>query len=445
MVKCQIFRNFRVANQRVMNKIQPLDQVQSIVASALNRTAKIRKGFESFFIETMILILTIYGKLNFLSMARHGDSCESRLRQNFKKKFDWCAFNSGMLLADRGQRVAIALDHSFLSKSGKKTPGLGRYWSGCAGTTKRGLEILGFAQVAAGVRDAGFLFAVQTMPLSTKGRTPCFLEHMKENRDNQTAKCLRAISDHKEQLLAISDILVGDCLFASYNFVTGAVKLGFNVVSRLRDDAVLQYIYTGPQKNGRGRPKELDGIVDIQNLREEVFGKDTVTVDGEAVTLFSAIVKGKSLKREIKVVIAELRCGDKAIRKIFFSTDLEMAASEIFPLYHSRFQIEFLYRDAKQNTGLEHRQSTDADRLSFGYNASLSAVNVAREMSDRIHEATGRRLSVASVKRVLHNASLYQHIKEFIEGQKSDSQKNNYVLTDDIPPNLLFFGVRDSA
>ncbi|MDE6692953.1 MAG: hypothetical protein K2K05_06160 [Muribaculaceae bacterium] len=34
-----------------MNKIQPLDQVRSIVASALNRTAKIRKNFESFFIE----------------------------------------------------------------------------------------------------------------------------------------------------------------------------------------------------------------------------------------------------------------------------------------------------------------------------------------------------------------------------------------------------------
>lgn len=445
MVKCQIFRNFIGENQRVMNKIQPLDQVQSIVASALNRTAKIRKSFESFFIETMILILTIYGKLNFLSMARHGDSCESRFRQNFKKKFDWCAFNSGMLLADRGQRVAIALDHSFLSKSGKKTPGLGRYWSGCAGMAKRGLEILGFAQIVAGVSDARFLFATQTIPLTSKGRTPFYLEHMKDKRDNQTAKCLRAIFDHKEQLLDISNILVGDCLFASYNFVTGATKLGFNVVSRLRDDAVLQYLYNGPQKGGRGRPKELDGTVDIHNLRENVFVKDTINVDGEDVILSSAIVKGKSLKREIKVVIAELRCGDKAIRKIFFSTDIEMAASEIFLLYHSRFQIEFLYRDAKQNTGLEHWQSTDADRLSFGYNASLSAVNVAREMSDRIHEATGRRLSVASVKRVLHNASLYQHIKEFIEGQKSDSQKNNYVLTDDIPPNLLFFGVRDSA
>ena len=103
-----------------------------------------------------------------------------------------------------------------------------------------------------------------------------------------------------------------------------------------------------------------------------------------------------------------------------------MKASEIFLLYHPD-SVEFIYRDAKQNTGLEHWQSTDADRLSFGYNASLSAVNVAREMSDRIHEATGRRLSVASVRRVLHNASLYQHIKKFIEGQKSDNQKNNFV------------------
>ena len=428
-----------------MNIIQPLDQVSSIVASALNRTAKIRKNFKSFFTETIILILTIYGRVNFLSMSRQGESCESRFRQNFKKQFDWCSFNAGMLLKESGHRVAIALDHSFICKSGKKTPGLGRYWSGCAGAVKRGLEILGFAQVAAGVSDARFLFAVQTIPLSTRGRTPFYLEHMKDKRDSQTAKCLRTIFDHRGQLLEISDILVGDSLFASYNFVTGATRLGFSVVSRLRDDAVLQYLYTGPRKEGRGRPRELDGTVDIHNLRDDVFVRDTADIDGEEVTLYSATVKCKSLKRKIKVVVAELRCGEKTIRKILFSTDSEMTASDVFFIYHSRFQIEFLYRDAKQNTGLEHWQSTDTDRLSFGYNASLSAVNVARETADRIYEATGRRLSVASVKRVLHNASLYQHIKNFIEEQKSDNQKNNYVMTDEIPPNLLFFGVRDSA
>lgn len=100
-----------------MNKIQPLDQVCSIVASALNQSAKVRKNFESFFIETMILILTIYGRVIFLSMARHRDSCESRFRQNFKRKLDWCVFNRGMLLEGDGHGSAIALDHSFPGKS----------------------------------------------------------------------------------------------------------------------------------------------------------------------------------------------------------------------------------------------------------------------------------------------------------------------------------------
>ncbi len=173
---------------------------------------------------------------------------------------------------------------------------------------------------------------------------------------------------------------------------------------------MLQYLYTGPQKSGRGRKKEFDGEVDIHNLRHEVFVTETAEVDGEIITLFSAVVKCKSLKRKIKVVIAEFKCGAKTIRKILFSTGLSLKAAGIFLIYHSRFQIEFLYRNAKQNTGLNDWQSTDADRLSFGYNASLSAVNVAGEFADEIHQQTGRSLSVASVKKVLHNAALYQHI-----------------------------------
>lgn len=425
--------------------IQPLDQVRSIVAPALCETTKVRKNFEKFFILTMSLILTIYDRINFSSLARNCDSCESRFRQNFRKAFDWCRFNMALRLKTDACLVAIALDHSFLKKAGRKTPGIGYYWSGCAGAVKRGLEILAFAMVAADMSDARFLLAVQTVALTTRGRTPYYLEHMKDKRDNQTAKCLRAIYDNRENLLKISSILVGDCLFASFNFVKGAETLGFNVVSRLRDDAVLQYLYTGPQKGGRGRKKELDGVVDINCLRENVFVRETVFVDGAELTVYSAVVKCKSLKRKIKVAIAELSNGDKDIRKIFFSTDTTMSASDIVKIYHSRFQIEFLFRDAKQNTGLEDWQSTTAESLSFGYNASLTAVNIAREIGDKMQQQTGRKLSVASVKKVLHNAALYQHIKEFIEGQKNGDAKNNYTLSEEIPDNLLFFGVRDSA
>lgn len=129
--------------------------------------------------------------------------------------------------------------------------------------------------------------------------------------------------------------------------------------------------------------------------------------------------KEKSFKGKIKVGIEELRCGDKVIRKILFSTDLGITASVVFLIYHFRFHIEFLYRDAKRDTGLEHRQSTDSGRLQRIPFRS----NVAREVSHRIHGATGRKLSVVSVKKVLYNTPLYQHIKEFFEDQKSYTQK----------------------
>ena len=42
---------------------------------------------------------------------------------------------------------AIALDPSYISKSGKKTPGLGYFWSGCAGKAKWGLDFVFFAAI----------------------------------------------------------------------------------------------------------------------------------------------------------------------------------------------------------------------------------------------------------------------------------------------------------
>ena len=80
----------------------------------------------------MELILTHTGRLNFTQMARCGRSCESRVRQNFRKSFDWLSFNRSCLESTKGHRIAIAIDPCYISKSGKKTPGIDWFWSGCA-------------------------------------------------------------------------------------------------------------------------------------------------------------------------------------------------------------------------------------------------------------------------------------------------------------------------
>jgi len=95
-------------------KMQPLDQLREIIENALSGVTNLRKNFVSFFIETMILYLSISRRVNFSQLSRFGKSCESRFRQNFNKKFDWVEFNSKFTTYTDGHRRAIALDPSYI-------------------------------------------------------------------------------------------------------------------------------------------------------------------------------------------------------------------------------------------------------------------------------------------------------------------------------------------
>ncbi len=48
---------------------------------------------------------------------------------------------------------AVAIDPSFISKSGKDTPWIGYLWSGSEGRSKRGLEILGVGLIDVDKKD----------------------------------------------------------------------------------------------------------------------------------------------------------------------------------------------------------------------------------------------------------------------------------------------------
>ena len=72
-----------------------------------------------------------------------------------------------------------------------------------------------------------------------------------------------------------------------------------------------------------------------------------------------------------------------------------------------RFEIEFIFRDAKQFTGLGDCQARDAQKLAFHFNASLTALNLAKLNAWQQH--SGQEPSVfrvASVKRRMLNHHL---------------------------------------
>jgi len=63
---------------------------------------------------------------------------------------------------------------------------------------------------------------------------------------------------------------------------------------------------------------------------------------------------------------------------ILFSTDPELSPSKIVEYYRARFQIEFLFRDAKQHTGLMDCQARSSEAIQMHINASFVSLNLLK-------------------------------------------------------------------
>lgn len=416
---------------------RPLDQLAKVIENAFSGVTKVRKNFKTFFIEAMILFIAIPKRFNFTQMSRFGDSCESRFRQNFQRPFDWIGYNSAFVGHTDGHRRAIAIDPSYIDKSGKCTPGAAYYWSGCASSAKWGLELLEVAMVDIDTRETIHLKAVQTVDTVKPGRPPAYLNGFKDP-NSLAAWYLKCLAKEKTALLKICNLVVADAYFSKAPFVNGVVMLGFNLVSRFRNDVRLKYIYTGAKSGKRGRPKTVDGKVDLSCLRMDVFTEEHIDMgDGKEAVVYSAVVWATSLKRKVRVAVVDcMEPGKKTqTRKVFFSTDTEMSAKDVVETYRVRFQIEFLLRDAKQFTGLTHCQSRKKASIEFAFNMSLSAINVARAFA-RDNDLD---LSVANVKTLIHNAMMMQRILSM-----SAIPRKRLLNSNDFK-DLLYYGVAQRA
>ena len=120
---------------------------KDIVKSVLKKMNGINQPQFKFITEIFGLFLSIQGRLNFLQFARFGSRCEQSYRNGFVKGFDFLSFNKELLEEQKSKQLIIAIDPSYISKSGKCTPGVGYFWSGVAGASKWGLELRGLQQL----------------------------------------------------------------------------------------------------------------------------------------------------------------------------------------------------------------------------------------------------------------------------------------------------------
>ena len=168
-----------------MNISDSLDQYADICRDAIKKSsAKLNKRFENLLIEIMLLYMIIPRKINFTQMERYGRHCEQTYRSNFNRKksecINWLLFNLSLAKRslDMDGLLAVAIDPCYISKAGKKTAHIGTFWSGCAGSMKHGLEIMGLELVDVMANTCMMLRAHQTPGMSElKQRNKTLVQH----------------------------------------------------------------------------------------------------------------------------------------------------------------------------------------------------------------------------------------------------------------------------
>ena len=137
------------------------------------------------------------------------------------------------------------------------------------------------------------------------------------------------------------------------------------------------FLYTGPHPKRRGARRKYAGKVNFQDLsRFEDLG---TREDEPHLHLYSAVVWHKTLKRRLRLVVLLNRKDPAQPRFIVRgSTDPDLNGHKLIDLYAARFQIEFLFRDSKQFTGLLDCQARAAAALDFHFNAALATLNLVR-------------------------------------------------------------------
>lgn len=152
------------------------------------------------------------------------------------------------------------------------------------------------------------------------------------------------LSSRAEKLLPVSDYLVVDAYFSRNPFIDRMIAAGYRVVSRLKKNTHMRYLYNGPRRQGRGAPKKYDGQIDPLNLREDIFCPCAKANNGSWVA-YEAVVNIRSWKRKAKVVVIHDldQQGNAKSYRILVSTDLRLDGGELIHMYQCRFQQEFLF------------------------------------------------------------------------------------------------------
>ena len=385
-----------------------------LLQNVLHSLKKTKKPQYKFVTHLLGLMLMLPGHATFRNMSRYSPSHERTFSRWYARDFDWVSLNQAAITeaVPPEHDQALVMDASFVPKSGKHTYGLDRFWNGSHSRAEKGLEISTLAWLDI-TDNCAYCLSVEQTPPSAETADP-----ETTRMDVYLDQLSRVVTTHDLRFLRY---VVTDGAYSKQKFVAGVRALELHQIGKLRADAHLRYLYQGPKRPGPGRQKTYDGKVNWSDLSRF----ERLDTEDEPIVLSHQVLNHVQWKRDLQgVVVVHTQRNRYAV---LFSTDVDLEPQRLYRYYKARFQIEFLFRDAKQFTGLSDCQARSKAKLDFHFNASLSAVTFAKLEARHQHGNGDQAFSMASLKRRVFNQHLIDRICEHLaNGQSLEKSSPDY-------------------
>ena len=306
------------------------------------------------------------------------------------------------LLRPSAQYLLVG-DESIVTKAGKMTHGLDRFFASLYGrvipslaffalslvdvTERRSYPVMVEQVVRSETEKAAAKAARQKKKAKTKNKKsgrrgrPKGSKNRNKTQVTLTTELTRIQKMVRKLLTLIADQLhlqhlVLDGHFGNNNALQMTLQCGLHLISKLRCDAALYFLYDGLQA-AKGPRRRYGDKLDTDQIPEKYRQESTIE-KGIRTDIYQAEMLHREFAQMLNVVIickTNLKTGACA-HVILFSSDLTLGYEQVIDFYSLRFQIEFNFRDAKQYWGLEDFMNTKETAVANAANLSLFMVNI---------------------------------------------------------------------
>lgn len=404
-------------------------------------------------------ILAMAGRVTMLGISRwtgKGGSYRT-VERFFNTVIDWGKVHWVYFLShlyDPDDIYIAAGDEVVVTKSGKNTHGLGKYYSSLFKRVVPGLCFFVISIISVKKRKS-FPILIRQMvglkkeeskkeqkpekPKKKRGRGRPKGSKNKNKEDIELSPYFLFIQRMISHFLELTGVhipivyMVLDGAFGNNYALQMVKRVSMELISKLRYDSALYFPYTG-KYSGKGRPKKYGKKLDYNNIPKKYL-KKSKSEDGIKTDIYQMQMLHKLFPQPLNIVIivkTVLESGQKA-HVILFSSDLKLTYDKIIEYYCLRFQIEFNFRDAKQYWGLEDFMNIKEIPVTNSVNLAFFMCNLAYTLIQKFNK-NNPKFSVLDLK------ARFRAIKYVDEILKLLPQKPDGILIQHIYDNINTIG-----